>query len=270
MQTTLKQLALNQQALCAHYAQALVRVAQSHADLALRQHAESRRRHKQLKIVRRESARLCHALEEAQRQLREQQQQPPPPQQQQVTRPQPTKPARKKQQQQQQQRKAAAVEPLAAAATRHNPHPLEPPYTPSTLRLLIDTARSGDAIDELPVAERILRVPELAQTVRTACSRAAEQLTRANAPVAGKKDGVRFEVRQALRSPRVQAALAEEMWHILVNEKEEPQHEPAQQALHRVNEGIAEEETMGEEDPAAARGEDAAVTAEPLITEAAQ
>ena len=59
----LRLLTLNQQALYAHYSQHLLRVSYAQAEIAQRRHTESMRRHKQLRIVRRESARLCRALE---------------------------------------------------------------------------------------------------------------------------------------------------------------------------------------------------------------
>lgn len=59
-----KLLVLNQQAICAHYTQNLLRVSHAQAELAMRRHGESQRRHKQLRIVRRESARLCRSLEQ--------------------------------------------------------------------------------------------------------------------------------------------------------------------------------------------------------------
>ena len=64
LHANVKLLLLNQQALCAHYTQHLLRVAHAQADLAMRHHKESQRRHKQLRIVRRESARLCRSLED--------------------------------------------------------------------------------------------------------------------------------------------------------------------------------------------------------------
>ena len=59
----LRQLALNQQALIAHYTQQLALVSHAQAEITLRHHRESRKRYKQLKIVRRETTRLCRSLE---------------------------------------------------------------------------------------------------------------------------------------------------------------------------------------------------------------
>ena len=66
LQSQLKLLALNQQALCMHYTQHVLRVAHSQAELAMRHHDGWQRRHKQLRIVRHESARLCRSLEREQ------------------------------------------------------------------------------------------------------------------------------------------------------------------------------------------------------------
>ena len=63
LQSQLRALVFNQQALCAYYTQHLLRVAHAQAEIAMRRHKECQRRHKQLRIVRRESARLCRALE---------------------------------------------------------------------------------------------------------------------------------------------------------------------------------------------------------------
>ena len=60
----IKLLVLNQQALCAHYTQHLLNVTHTQAEMAMRRHKECQRRHKQLRIVRRESARLCRSLED--------------------------------------------------------------------------------------------------------------------------------------------------------------------------------------------------------------
>ena len=70
MQQLLRLLALNQQALLAHCTQQLLYLAQAQAQLALRRHDECMHRHKQLRIVRRESARLCRCLDELHQQLR--------------------------------------------------------------------------------------------------------------------------------------------------------------------------------------------------------
>ena len=58
LHANVKLLLLNQQALCAHYTQHLLRVAHAQANLAMRHHKESQRRHKQLRIVR-ESRQGC-------------------------------------------------------------------------------------------------------------------------------------------------------------------------------------------------------------------
>jgi len=62
-QQQLRVLALNQQALAAHYTQQMLRLSHAQVEIALRRHNDCRRRHKQLRIVRRESARLCRQLE---------------------------------------------------------------------------------------------------------------------------------------------------------------------------------------------------------------
>ena len=70
-QSQLKMLVLNQQAVCVHYSQHLLRLTHAQAEVAMRRHKECQRRHKQLRIVRRESARVCHELEVEQSSRRE-------------------------------------------------------------------------------------------------------------------------------------------------------------------------------------------------------
>ena len=69
LQRELRQLALNDRALNAHYTQQLLGVARAQADLCASTHDASQQRHRQLRIVRRECARLCGELEALHRNL---------------------------------------------------------------------------------------------------------------------------------------------------------------------------------------------------------
>lgn len=60
----LRVLAVNNQALVCASTQQLLRLSHAQAEVALRHHQQTRRRHKQLRIVRKETARLCRELEE--------------------------------------------------------------------------------------------------------------------------------------------------------------------------------------------------------------
>ena len=64
MQRQLRSLAVEHQALLMHYSQRLLFLADAQATLATRHHQSARQRHKQLRIVRRESSRLCVCIEE--------------------------------------------------------------------------------------------------------------------------------------------------------------------------------------------------------------
>lgn len=59
----LRVLAVNNQALVCASTQQLLRLSHAQAETALRHHQQTRRRHKQLRIVRKETARLCRELE---------------------------------------------------------------------------------------------------------------------------------------------------------------------------------------------------------------
>ena len=70
LQAHLRELIIDQHSLCAYYTEQLLRVCHSQAELALKHHQDCRQRHRQLRIVRRESARLCRTLDAMTGQLR--------------------------------------------------------------------------------------------------------------------------------------------------------------------------------------------------------
>lgn len=74
LQRELRELASNQHALVLFHTQQLLRLSYAQTDLAERHHQTSRRRHKQLRIVRRESHRLCACIQELSEQVNEREQ----------------------------------------------------------------------------------------------------------------------------------------------------------------------------------------------------